>query len=75
MREISAVKSLLQAECESGLFGSTELTADAFFQYRGQRAYRTGDLGRLRDNLLFFEGRMDEQIKLSGYRIELVTSK
>ena len=43
----------------------------AFFEYRGLRAYKTGDLGRFRDSLLFFEGRMDEQIKLSGYRIEL----
>jgi D-alanine--poly(phosphoribitol) ligase subunit 1 len=54
-----------------GYLARPELTADAFFQYRGQRAYRTGDLGRFRDNLLFFERRMDEQIKLSGYRIEL----
>ena len=54
-----------------GYLDRPELTADAFFQYRGQRAYRTGDSGRFRDNLLFFEGRMDEQIKLSGYRIEL----
>jgi len=54
-----------------GYLARPELTADAFFQYRGQRAYRTGDFGRFRDNLLFFEGRMDEQIKLSGYRIEL----
>jgi D-alanine--poly(phosphoribitol) ligase subunit 1 len=54
-----------------GYLARPELTEDAFFQYRGQRAYRTGDFGRFRDNLLFFEGRMDEQIKLSGYRIEL----
>jgi D-alanine--poly(phosphoribitol) ligase subunit 1 len=54
-----------------GYLARPDLTADAFFQYRGQRAYRTGDFGRIRDNLLFFEGRMDEQIKLSGYRIEL----
>ena len=54
-----------------GYLARPELTADAFFQCRGQRAYRTGDFGRFRDNLLFFEGRMDEQIKLSGYRIEL----
>jgi len=54
-----------------GYLARPELTADAFFQYRGRRAYRTGDFGRFRDNLLFFEGRMDEQIKLSGYRIEL----
>jgi D-alanine--poly(phosphoribitol) ligase subunit 1 len=54
-----------------GYLARPDLTADAFFHYRGQRAYRTGDFGRFRDNLLFFEGRIDEQIKLSGYRIEL----
>lgn len=54
-----------------GYVGRPDLTARAFFDYRGLRAYKTGDLGRFRDNLLFFEGRADEQIKLSGYRIEL----
>ena len=59
------------ANVSPGYLARPDLTSDAFFQYRGQPAYRTGDLGRFRDNLLFFEGRMDEQIKLSGYRIEL----
>jgi D-alanine--poly(phosphoribitol) ligase subunit 1 len=54
-----------------GYLGRPDLTAEAFFQHRGQRAYRTGDWGRFRDNLLFFEGRIDEQIKLYGYRIEV----
>src|SRR5882724_5720312 len=54
-----------------GYAGRSDLTARAFFEYCGQRAYKTGDLGCFRDGLLFFEGRIDEQIKLSGYRIEL----
>jgi D-alanine--poly(phosphoribitol) ligase subunit 1 len=54
-----------------GYLGRPDLTAAAFFEYCGSRAYRTGDQGRLRDGLLFFEGRMDSQVKLSGYRIEL----
>ena len=54
-----------------GYVGRPDLTARAFFDYRGLRAYKTGDLGSLRGKLLFFEGRVDEQIKLSGYRIEL----
>jgi len=54
-----------------GYAGRSDLTARAFFEYHGLRAYKTGDLGCFRDNLLFFEGRIDEQIKLSGYRIEL----
>jgi D-alanine--poly(phosphoribitol) ligase subunit 1 len=54
-----------------GYAGRSDLTARAFFEFRGLRAYKTGDLGCFRDSLLFFLGRIDEQIKLSGYRIEL----
>lgn len=54
-----------------GYLARPDLTAEVFFESDGQRAYRTGDQGRFRDDLLFFEGRIDEQIKLSGYRIEL----
>jgi D-alanine--poly(phosphoribitol) ligase subunit 1 len=54
-----------------GYVGRPDLTARAFFEWRGLRAYRTGDLGRFRYDLLFFEGRIDQQVKLSGYRIEL----
>jgi D-alanine--poly(phosphoribitol) ligase subunit 1 len=54
-----------------GYLGQPELTEQAFCILDGQRAYRTGDWGRYRDGLLFFEGRMDDQIKLHGYRIEL----
>ena len=54
-----------------GYLKRPDLTAEVFFEFAGQRAYRTGDQGRFRDDLLFFEGRIDEQIKLSGYRIEL----
>src|SRR5213596_3015280 len=54
-----------------GYLARPDLTANAFFQHAGHRAYRTGDFGRFRDDVLFFEGRMDEQIKVTGYRIEL----
>jgi D-alanine--poly(phosphoribitol) ligase subunit 1 len=54
-----------------GYLARPDLTAKAFSEYGGQRAYRTGDLGRFRDELLFFEGRMDQQIKLNGYRVEI----
>ena len=55
----------------TGYRSNPEQTAKAFTTMDGQRAYRTGDWGRFQDGLLFFEGRMDFQIKLHGYRIEL----
>lgn len=54
-----------------GYLGRPELTARAFFELDGMRAYRTGDRGHYEDGLLFFDGRQDDQIKLHGYRIEL----
>jgi D-alanine--poly(phosphoribitol) ligase subunit 1 len=54
-----------------GYLARADLTARVFGECDGQRSYRTGDWGRERDGLLFCEGRMDFQIKLHGYRIEL----
>jgi D-alanine--poly(phosphoribitol) ligase subunit 1 len=54
-----------------GYLGRPDLTATVFFKRGSRRAYRTGDQGRLHDGFLFFEGRVDSQVKLSGYRIEL----
>ncbi|MGH6833955.1 MAG: amino acid adenylation domain-containing protein [Methylocella sp.] len=59
-----------------GYLNAPELTQQKFIEDRfaqgpGQRLYRTGDLVR-RDQagLLHFLGRMDNQFKLNGYRIE-----
>ena len=54
-----------------GYLGRPDLNARAFFDLDGQPAYRTGDWGRAQDGLLFCEGRMDNQIKLHGHRVEL----
>ena len=54
-----------------GYLNNPAKTAEAFFQLDGVPAYRTGDAGKLVDNLLQYEGRLDFQIKLHGYRIEL----
>jgi D-alanine--poly(phosphoribitol) ligase subunit 1 len=55
----------------AGYLGRPDLDASAFVQLDGVRAYCTGDLGRVRGDLLFFEGRRDSQVKLHGHRIEL----
>lgn len=54
--------------------GQPELTAARFLPdpYRGGRMYRSGDVGRfLPDGRLEHLGRMDSQVKVRGYRIEL----
>lgn len=53
-----------------GYLNRPDLNQTAFFELAGQRAYRTGDWGRSRDGMLFFEGRIDNQVKLNGHRIE-----
>ncbi len=42
-----------------------------FYRENGENAYRTGDLGYIRDGMLYCNGRRDSQIKYKGYRIEL----
>ena len=54
-----------------GYLNRPDLTSAAFFTYEGQPAYRTGDWGYEENGLVFFLGRMDGQIKLHGYRLEL----
>jgi D-alanine--poly(phosphoribitol) ligase subunit 1 len=54
-----------------GYLNRPDLVERVFFLLDGRRAYRTGDWGRYRDDMLFFEGRVDNQVKLHGHRIEL----
>jgi amino acid adenylation domain-containing protein len=58
-----------------GYLNSPALTADRFLDHPyqpGERLYRTGDLVRyLPDGTIEFRGRVDHQVKVRGYRVEL----
>jgi len=55
----------------TGYLNAPEQTAASFIQASPNNSYRTGDLGYCEDGLWFFNGRIDFQIKMNGYRIEL----
>jgi len=60
---------------EGYLAGTSEVGAQGFCslpaEFGGGTAYRTGDCGSFAGGLLYCEGRLDRQIKLHGYRLEL----
>jgi len=54
-----------------GYLNRPDLTAERFVSDAGDRLYRTGDLARsLPDGSIEFCGRIDDQVKIHGYRIE-----
>lgn len=58
-----------------GYFKNEKENSRAFFLYmengKSYRAYRTGDKGYVKEGQLFYCGRLDLQIKLHGYRMEI----
>ena len=54
-----------------GYLNDPEKTGSAFIQHAGKLTYKTGDVGYIKDGLVFYLGRNDSQVKLNGYRIEL----
>ncbi|MEM5012452.1 D-alanine--poly(phosphoribitol) ligase subunit DltA [Niallia taxi] len=54
-----------------GYLGEPVLTEKAFGKINEMSAYRTGDAGFIQDGMVYCQGRLDYQIKLHGYRMEL----
>lgn len=54
----------------AGYLNRPALTAERFVELDGKPAYRSGDLGVVDDGELVHCGRIDQQIKVRGYRIE-----
>ncbi len=64
---------VIVGECVGrGYVGKSELTKDKFITLNGLPAYRSGDLASWgTDGKIHFIGRMDNQVKLRGLRVEL----
>ena len=54
-----------------GYLNRSKQTEVSFFSQNSKKAYKTGDLGYIENGLIYCMGRIDNQIKLNGYRIEL----
>lgn len=54
-----------------GYLGEPLLTEQAYGILYDMQAYQTGDAGFIKDGLVYCQGRLDYQIKLHGYRMEL----
>lgn len=56
----------------AGYLNDPERTARAFVRLDGLQHYRTGDLAHLdAQGDLFYDGRLDQQVKVQGFRVEL----
>lgn len=58
-----------------GYFNNNEKTDEVFYvdEINGvkHRAYKTGDMGYILEDRIYYSGRVDFQVKLNGYRIEI----
>lgn len=63
---------LLGGDClAAGYIHRADLTAERFIELDGERWYRTGDgVCDTSNGVLAYRGRLDQQIKLDGFRIE-----
>lgn len=59
-------------EClANGYLNDFEGSTNKFLTHNNQRLFKTGDFGLINNSLLYFTGRQDSQLKISGKRIDL----
>lgn len=51
--------------------GYLGIASDNYYKENGVNCYKTGDIGLIKEDYLYCTGRIDNQIKYMGYRIEL----
>lgn len=55
----------------NGYVNSELETKQRFYSISGRKAYRTGDLVKEENGLLYYHGRNDRQVQINGIRVEL----
>ena len=72
LNEIEGIGEILIAgkSVASGYLGNDG--NKSFIIFKGEKAYLTGDLGYIKNGLLYYVQRKDKQVKYKGYRIELL---
>ncbi|MDA7449942.1 AMP-binding protein [Candidatus Pelagibacter ubique] len=58
-------------QLSTGYLKQKKLTKKKFIKISGEVFYKTGDLGFVKNKQLYFLSRIDNQIKINGFRVEL----
>lgn len=69
--KISIVDNEIVLEGKSVFDGYLNLKTNSCYKNNNNNCFSTNDMGLIKDNYLYCIGRMDNQIKYMGYRIEL----
>ena len=69
--DISIRNNVIVLKGGSVFDGYLDVSSNTYYQEDNINTYNTGDIGLIKDNYLYCKGRIDNQIKYMGYRIEL----
>lgn len=54
----------------NGYYKRKNLNNEKFININNERFYRSGDIGKIEENTIYFYGRIDNQMKINGIRVE-----
>lgn len=69
--DIEIINGQIVLKGKSVFSGYLSNIVGGYYKEDGINCYKTGDLGYIRNGMLYCSGRVDNQIKYKGYRIEL----
>ena len=71
LKENEAGEILISGESVGSGYLKKELNQNIFIEFKGEKAYLTGDLGYKCKGKFYCLGRKDKQVKYKGYRVEI----